>query len=158
MPPSKIGRLFWWVSVPLERRFGHRTITHSAVGLLAVALVASPLWLVQPLYFGCALGGYWSHLWIDMLNVRGVDLFWPSPGAAGDAGQPPLADGGRRQGGNGVALGAAALDRGAVSAQLDGLSRRAASGDPAASTSPTSSTSGKSERTGTTWSWSPRTT
>lgn len=79
LPPSKIGRLFWWVSVPLERRFGHRTITHSAVGLLAVALVASPLWLVQPLYFGCALGGYWSHLWIDMLNVRGVDLFWPSP-------------------------------------------------------------------------------
>ena len=25
------------------------------------------------------LGGYWSHLWLDMLNVRGVDLFWPSP-------------------------------------------------------------------------------
>ena len=79
LPPAKIGRLFWWLSVPLERRFGHRTITHSAIGLLAVALVASPLWLVQPLYFWCVLGGYWSHLWIDMLNVRGVDLFWPSP-------------------------------------------------------------------------------
>ena len=25
------------------------------------------------------VGGYWSHLWIDMLNIRGVDLFWPSP-------------------------------------------------------------------------------
>jgi inner membrane protein len=25
------------------------------------------------------VGGYWSHLWLDMLNVRGVDLFWPSP-------------------------------------------------------------------------------
>jgi inner membrane protein len=25
------------------------------------------------------VGGYWSHLWIDMLNVRGMDLFWPSP-------------------------------------------------------------------------------
>ena len=79
LPPAKIGRLFWWLSVPLERRFGHRTITHSAIGLLAVALVASPLWLVQPLYFWCVLGGYWSHLWIDMLNIRGVDLFWPSP-------------------------------------------------------------------------------
>ena len=65
--------------MPLERRFGHRTITHSAVGIMAVALVASPLWFVDPLYFWCALGGYWSHLWIDMLNVRGVDLFWPSP-------------------------------------------------------------------------------
>ena len=26
LPPSKIGRLFWFVSVPLERRFGHRTL------------------------------------------------------------------------------------------------------------------------------------
>ena len=79
LPTSKIGRLLFWLSVPLERRFGHRTVTHSAMGLLAVALIASPLWLVQPLYVWCALGGYWSHLWIDMLNVRGVDLFWPSP-------------------------------------------------------------------------------
>lgn len=22
---------------------------------------------------------YWSHLWIDMANLRGADLFWPSP-------------------------------------------------------------------------------
>jgi inner membrane protein len=25
------------------------------------------------------VGGYWSHLWIDMLNIRGTDLLWPSP-------------------------------------------------------------------------------
>jgi inner membrane protein len=109
LPTSKIGRLFFWLSVPLERRFGHRTITHSAVGLLAVALVASPLWLVEPLYFWCALGGYWSHLWIDMLNVRGVDLFWPSPLRLVTPGNRQLADGSRQQGGDGVALGAAAL-------------------------------------------------
>jgi inner membrane protein len=24
------------------------------------------------------VGGYWSHLWIDMLNLRGADLLWPS--------------------------------------------------------------------------------
>ena len=79
LPTSKVGRLFFWLSVPLERRFGHRTVTHSAVGLLTVALIASPLWWVRPLYFWCVLGGYWSHVWIDMLNVRGADLFWPSP-------------------------------------------------------------------------------
>ena len=79
LPTSRVGRLLFWLSVPLERRFGHRTVTHSAVGLLTVALLAAPLWLVRPLYFWCALGGYWSHVWIDMLNVRGVDLFWPSP-------------------------------------------------------------------------------
>jgi inner membrane protein len=78
LPTSRIGRWLFFLSVPLERRFGHRTLTHSAVGIAAVALLASPLWWVEPLYFGCVVGGYWSHLWIDMLNVRGVDLFWPA--------------------------------------------------------------------------------
>ena len=79
LPTSKIGRLFFWLSVPLERRFGHRTLTHSAVGMMAVAMPAAPLWFVSPLYFWCVIGGTWSHLWIDMLNIRGIDLFWPSP-------------------------------------------------------------------------------
>ena len=79
LPPSKIGRLFWWISVPLERRFGHRTLTHSLIALSAVAALAAPLAAIRPQYWGCVVGGYWSHLWIDMLNVRGVDLFWPSP-------------------------------------------------------------------------------
>ncbi|MDS4029962.1 MAG: metal-dependent hydrolase [Candidatus Contendobacter sp.] len=78
LPPSKIGRLFWFVSVPLERRFGHRTLTHSVLGIAALALLVLPLWWVGPLYFWAVVGGYWSHLWIDMVNVRGVDLFWPS--------------------------------------------------------------------------------
>ena len=79
LPPARIGRLFWFVSVPLERRFGHRTLTHSAVSLAAIAALAAPLGWVAPLYFWAVVGGYWSHLWIDMLNVRGIDLFWPSP-------------------------------------------------------------------------------
>ena len=79
LPPARIGRLFWFVSVPLERRFGHRTLTHSALMLLAVAALPTPLLAVQPLYYWAVVGGYGSHLWLDMLNVRGVDLFWPSP-------------------------------------------------------------------------------
>ncbi|MDS4057926.1 MAG: hypothetical protein RKP73_05075, partial [Candidatus Contendobacter sp.] len=43
LPPAKIGRLFWFVSVPLERRFGHRTLTHSALAL-AVPRVAGTHW------------------------------------------------------------------------------------------------------------------
>jgi inner membrane protein len=39
---------------------------------------AVPLLAVQPLYYWAVIGGYGFHLWIDMLNVRGVDLFWPS--------------------------------------------------------------------------------
>ncbi len=79
LPPAKIGRLFWFVSVPLERRFGHRTLTHSAVALLAVAALAAPLGWINPLYCWAVVGGYGSHLWLDMLNIRGIDLFWPSP-------------------------------------------------------------------------------
>jgi len=79
LPPARIGRLFWFISVPLERRFGHRTLTHSAVMLLAVAALAAPLGWINPLYCWAVIGGYWSHLWLDMLNLRGVDLFWPSP-------------------------------------------------------------------------------
>ncbi len=79
LPHSRIGRLFWFVSVPLERRFGHRTLTHSLLLLMALAVVTYPLAWIRPLYWGCIVGGYWSHLWIDMLNVRGVDLLWPSP-------------------------------------------------------------------------------
>lgn len=79
LPTSRLGRVCFWLSVPLERNFGHRTITHSFVGLGLMALLASPLLLFWPFYFWCLVGGYWSHLWIDMINVRGVDLLWPSP-------------------------------------------------------------------------------
>ena len=79
LPPSKIGRLFWFISVPLERRFGHRTLTHSLLLLGALAVLTYPLTWLQPLYWGCVVGGYWSHLWLDMANVRGVDLLWPAP-------------------------------------------------------------------------------
>jgi inner membrane protein len=79
LPMSKIGRALFWLSARLEKRFGHHTITHSIIAIGALALLASPLFLVERIYFWCVLGGYWSHLWIDMLNIRGADLFWPSP-------------------------------------------------------------------------------
>lgn len=79
LPTSKIGRLFWFISAPLERRFGHRTLTHSLVMLIALAVLTYPLTWLQPLYWGSVVGGYWSHLWLDMANVRGIDLLWPAP-------------------------------------------------------------------------------
>ncbi|MFN4071456.1 MAG: metal-dependent hydrolase, partial [Thermus caldifontis] len=39
----------------LERRFGHRTLTHSLPFLLALALLLYPLWRVSP-------GVYWAFL------------------------------------------------------------------------------------------------
>jgi inner membrane protein len=79
LPTSRLGRALFFLSTRLERRFGHRTITHSLVAVAAVTVLASPLFLVNPLWAWCVVGGYWSHLWIDMLNIRGADLLWPSP-------------------------------------------------------------------------------
>ena len=78
IPTSRIGRPLFWLSVPLEKRFGHRTITHSVIGVVILAVLASPLYFTYPLYFWAVMGGYWSHIQIDMANIRGVDLFWPS--------------------------------------------------------------------------------
>ncbi len=79
IPTSKVGRPLFFISVPLEKRFGHRTITHSLIGVTILAALAYPLYFIKPLWFWAILGGYWSHIQIDMANIRGVDLFWPSP-------------------------------------------------------------------------------
>ncbi|MCF7970287.1 MAG: metal-dependent hydrolase [Methylococcaceae bacterium] len=78
LPTSKVGRPLFFISVPLEKRFGHRTITHSLIGVGILSALASPLYFTYPLAFWAIVGGYWSHLQIDMANIRGVDLFWPS--------------------------------------------------------------------------------
>ncbi len=79
LPTSKLGRVFFWASTRLERDFGHRTITHSFLAVALVAALASFLYPFEPMWFWSVVGGYWSHLWIDMANLRGADLFWPSP-------------------------------------------------------------------------------
>ncbi len=61
----------------LERRFGHRTLTHSLPFLLALALLLYPLWRASPGVYWAFLAGYLSHLLLDTLNVNGVPLLWP---------------------------------------------------------------------------------
>lgn len=79
LPTSRLGRMLFFISTRLEKRFGHRTLTHSAAGLAVVMVLAAPMLFVRPLWYWCVVGGYWSHIWLDMMNIRGVDLFWPSP-------------------------------------------------------------------------------
>ena len=84
LPSSRIGRPLFCLSVRLDRQHGHRTVTHSLVALLLVAGVASPLFAIdRGDWYWAILGRYWSHLWLDMLNVRDIDLFRPSPIRAG---------------------------------------------------------------------------
>jgi len=79
LPTSRLGRVFFFFSTRLERHYGHRTITHSFLAIGVVAVLASLLYPIDPIYFWSVVGGYWSHLWVDMLNLRGADLLWPSP-------------------------------------------------------------------------------
>ena len=74
---SHIGRLFPWLSRPLERRFGHRTVTHSLLATGAVGLVTFLLFRDGWAWLTTA---YASHLVLDMLvGEQGVPLLWPGP-------------------------------------------------------------------------------
>lgn len=80
-PSSKAGLCFYPLAVWLERRFGHRTITHSLVGIGIFALLIAPLLLLGAhgmLWWSALLCGYASHLLADAATKAGVPLLWPS--------------------------------------------------------------------------------
>ncbi|MEO6037553.1 MAG: metal-dependent hydrolase [Saprospiraceae bacterium] len=79
---SPIGRTAGPLSYWLNRRYGHRTITHSAFALVLLSLVfaflettLSPTHQVHLAYF--FFWGYLSHILLDMCTVQGVKLFYP---------------------------------------------------------------------------------
>ena len=64
-------------SFVLVRTVGHRTLTHSLLGVLLFAL---PVWLLLGNFPNLSLAlvvGYASHVLADALNTRGVLLLWP---------------------------------------------------------------------------------
>ena len=97
-PRSVIGKLFPYISIPIERKYGHRTITHSLIGWLIFTALFVVLILLGVLIFGLVSGfgfrisylvprwiaafsiSYLSHLILDMFNKRGSQLFWPDLG------------------------------------------------------------------------------
>jgi inner membrane protein len=74
---SFIGRAFPFLSKRIERRFGHRTLTHSAVFVGGLAILLFPLSLLVPDVYVCLLIGYASHSFLDTMTVHGVKLFYP---------------------------------------------------------------------------------
>ena len=78
-PRSSIGRLMPFASIPIERRWGHRTITHSLLCLLALSVVTLPLLAYQSACYAAVLLGYMSHLIADCTTKSGVPLFYPHP-------------------------------------------------------------------------------
>jgi inner membrane protein len=77
-PTSAMGRLVPFVSVPLERRWGHRTVTHSLLALAGVAVAAAPLVALSRTAYFALLIGYLSHLISDCATKSGVPLLYPN--------------------------------------------------------------------------------
>lgn len=77
-PTSAMGRLVPFVSVPLERRWGHRTVTHSLLALAGAAVLAAPLLPLSRTAYFALLIGYLSHLIADCATKSGVPLFYPN--------------------------------------------------------------------------------
>ena len=79
-----LSRPFSWAlkttSFVLVRTVGHRTLTHSLLGILLFSL---PVWLILGNFPNLSLAlvaGYASHVVADALNTRGVPLLWPVGG------------------------------------------------------------------------------
>lgn len=79
---SPAGHAFPWLSQWFERRFSHRSCTHSLVASGVFAGVTYPiaLYCQFPLELIHALNlGYFFGYFADCFSRNGVELFWPSP-------------------------------------------------------------------------------
>jgi inner membrane protein len=75
-PQSWAGRKMRVISIPLSLLLGHRGLTHSALAVLACAVLLTIMgtgWLAAPVVVG-----YLSHLLADGLTPSGVPLLWPN--------------------------------------------------------------------------------
>lgn len=70
-PKSAVGRALPFISVPLNKRFGHRTVTHTLYAFAFVLAASLPAGKPE-----LALG-YASHLLSDMVTKTGVPLLYP---------------------------------------------------------------------------------
>jgi len=74
---SRIGRMFLPLSLRIERRFGHRTLTHAVVFVFSLAVVLLPLALWDMDLYACFCAGYTTHTLLDTATINGVRLFYP---------------------------------------------------------------------------------
>lgn len=77
---STIGKVVYPLAKWLNRRFGHRTITHGMPCLCTLSILFAVLektFLGQLTFTGIFTLGYFSHLLLDMFTLQGVPLMYP---------------------------------------------------------------------------------
>jgi inner membrane protein len=72
---STIGKVLKPVSSFLDTKFGHRTITHSLLACVFLAIISLPLLFLKTNYYQALQIGYFSHLLIDCINKTGIPFF-----------------------------------------------------------------------------------
>ena len=86
---SKIGRVFPMISRRIERRYGHRTVTHSYIIMFAAGIIVTILAYIADLFF-LGVGevkyitialvfivGWMTHIILDTMTVQGAKVFYP---------------------------------------------------------------------------------
>jgi inner membrane protein len=77
---SNIGQILFPISNWIENRYPHRSVTHSLIATVTIALLSAPLyfyfdwqtWLCLPL-------GHLLSCFSDVFTKQGVQFFWPHP-------------------------------------------------------------------------------
>jgi inner membrane protein len=75
---SILGQVFFPVSRWIEARYPHRSITHSLIATVAIAVLVSPL-AISNWQWWCLPFGHLVACFSDCFTVQGVQLFWPNP-------------------------------------------------------------------------------
>lgn len=73
-PHSAVGRKLPIIPEVVNLFFGHRTITHSLLGVWGTGFLVN---LINPVWTKAWLVGYGSHLLLDFLTASGIPLLWP---------------------------------------------------------------------------------
>lgn len=77
---SFIGKIFYPIAKYLNRKFGHRTITHSLIFYVILGLIISAIEQITNHTSYITSIYYWSygsHLIFDMVTKQGIPLFYP---------------------------------------------------------------------------------
>lgn len=79
---SSIGQILWPISRWIEKRYPHRSITHSLIFTAALGLISFGFWWRYQFDVKLAIALPLGHIvacFSDTFTKAGVQLFWPSP-------------------------------------------------------------------------------
>lgn len=87
---STIGRILFPFSRYLERRYPHRSVTHSFIATAVFAAVVFPVTLLNQQFWAGLAIGYWMGWFGDVFTKSGVQAFFPSQARLVIPGNPRL--------------------------------------------------------------------